>query len=665
MFRYSLVPLLILSRCAVAQPIPDSTATDSLRSYELAEIVTLGERPVQREVGTLRALPFAALQASDAPTAAEAIRLLPSTHVTTNSRGETLVYVRGTDARNTPIYLDGALVTPPWDQRLDLRMLPAGLLGGLRILTGTPTLLYGGGGYGGVVDLLSRTRRSEGRTTEVEVAGGYPGAVRGTGAFSLRHQGWHADLAATYDRQDGDALPAGADLGFSQPSADLRTNTDYRLGSLLARVGRDWGAPGRVAVSVLHLDAAKGVAPEGHVDPALEPVRFWRYPDWTYDLLIAAGETRWGRVQWRGAVWGGRLAQTIRQFASAAYAEVVAEERGEDLTAGARIVGATALGPGSLRLAMTGLYATHDVTESDGVSETHDAGEHRRFRHAQLSSGLTWSGPIATRWTLDAGLSSDLFEPLETGPLPSRPGEKALGGSLGLTRDASEALTLRAGVSTRTRFPTMRQLFDGALGRYVVNPALAPERAWQAETAARIDGALGWGEVIAYARAVEGTIQQEVLENGQRRRVNLGGSRAYGVEAVAEVRPMRSVWIDGFLTFLHVRAFTEADSGLYLDEIPAAVGRLAVRYAPARGFGAHLAARYTGTAYSPGADGPARLDRSVLADVRVHYRWSRAQSVVEVFGRVDNLFDAVALPQLGLPAPGRTIRAGVKVTLDR
>lgn len=644
---------------ATAQPTP----ADSMRTYELAEIVTVGEREAEAEVGTMRALPFAALQASDAPTVAEAIRLLPSTHVTTNSRGETLVYVRGTDARSTPLYLDGALITPPWDQRLDLRQVPVGLLGGLRVRTGTPTLLYGGGGYGGVVELLTRARRTDGTSAEVEVAGGVPEAWRGTGALSFRTGGWHADLAGTLDHQDGDALPGGAALPFGQAESALRTNTDYRLGSLLARVGRDWGASSRVGVTVMHLDGNKGIAPEGHLNPAEESVRFWRYPDWTYDLAILAGATAWGPTRWRGAVWGGRQQQTIHQYASAAYDTVEAEEAGDDRSVGARVVGEVPVGPGTLRLALNGLYAQHDVWE--GVPGNREAAEHRRFRHAQVSGGVTWTAALAERWMLDAGASADAFEPLETGPMPSRSGDQALGVSVSLSHALTEAATLRAGASSRTRFPTMRELFDGALGRFVVNPDLRPERAYQAEAAVRLEGRHGWGELLGYARAVDGTIQQETLEDGRRRRINLGGSRAYGLEAVAEARPARAVWIDAFVTLLHARGFTEEVSGLYLDEVPDAVGRLGVRYSPARGFGALVAARYTGTAYSPGDDGPVRLAPSVLADARVHYRWAGAQSVVEVFGRVDNAFDAVALPQLGLPAPGRTIRAGVKVGVDR
>jgi hypothetical protein len=53
--------------------------------------------------------------------------------------------------------------------------------------------------------------------------------------------------------------------------------------------------------------------------------------------------------------------------------------------------------------------------------------------------------------------------------------------------------SLRAGVGQKTRFPTMRELFDEALDRFMVNPELEPESALMVEVG------LGLGIFVADA----------------------------------------------------------------------------------------------------------------------------------------------------------------------
>jgi hypothetical protein len=52
---------------------------------------------------------------------------LPSVGIHTNSRGETVLRLRGSDERQTSIFLDGTPLTVPWDGRVDLSSLQVGL----------------------------------------------------------------------------------------------------------------------------------------------------------------------------------------------------------------------------------------------------------------------------------------------------------------------------------------------------------------------------------------------------------------------------------------------------------------------------------------------------------------------------------------------------------
>ena len=98
-----------------------------------------------------------------------------------------------------------------------------------------------------------------------------------------------------------------------------------------------------------------------------------------------------------------------------------------------------------------------------------------------------------------------------------------------------------------------------------------------------------------------------------------------------------------------------------LSEKPEAIGRLAATYNPGRGVNATVETVYTGVAYSPDGDGYARLAPALVLNTRLGSRAERWGVATEFVLRVDNITDAVVLPQLGLPGPGREFSIGLKL----
>jgi outer membrane receptor protein involved in Fe transport len=60
-----------------------------------------------------------------------------------NSRGESVVRVRGAEERQTAVFIDGAPAAVPWDGRLDLGVLPVGLIGRVEVVKGAAPIEYG------------------------------------------------------------------------------------------------------------------------------------------------------------------------------------------------------------------------------------------------------------------------------------------------------------------------------------------------------------------------------------------------------------------------------------------------------------------------------------------------------------------------------------------
>jgi iron complex outermembrane receptor protein len=251
----------------------------------------------------------------------------------------------------------------------------------------------------------------------------------------------------------------------------------------------------------------------------------------------------------------------------------------------------------------------------------------------------------------------ELFAPHETGEQPTPDALVAPGLASGLIWAATPATIVRASLGRRTRFPTMREWFDGALGRFIANPNLRGESAWLGEAGVEQRGNEYAVEATAFARLVDGTIDQETLADGRRQRINLGGSRAFGIELRGEAQ-LGFARVDGHLMLMHARGRTVAERSRLLAETPGLIGYLAVSRSPGHGISGAAEAHVTGAAYSRGPDGLIRLPPWVTLNARVGWRW---RSGVEVFARMQNVLDAVVLPQAGLPAAGREVRAGVRV----
>ncbi len=650
--RGALGPLAVmLVSCALApeaQVIPDSLWQQELEG--------IGVRP--RATNTVPAVGGASVRqipvggaATGPQSVADVARQVPSAHVQTNSRGEALVYLRGSGERQLVVTLDGAPLTVPWDRRADLGLIPTGALDRIVVATGTPSVAWGPNALGGAVDLVSRRASGEGALTEIGASGGLPGRGRASAVRVARGRAWSSTLALEAGARAGDAVASGAELPFSQAPDALRTNTDRALASGLARVEWSPEADRSLALTLFHAQAARGVAPEGHLDPAEENVRFWRLPRWRQSLAVlnARADARLWRV--RGTAWAGAFAQTIRQFESAAYAAPEAEQRDRDASGGLRATVEFPRAWGVIRATTFGELSQHIQTETDTPE--------KRFSHATGSIGLETETRGRLRFA--AGAALDGMAPLATGLRPEAGPFGDLALHAGAVWDATPEARLRLGGGRKTRFPSMRELFGGALGRFALNPDLQPESAWLGEVGADLRAGPLAGSLVAFARDVRGTIEQVQLDDGRRQRQNLGGSTALGFEATADWRASRAVRVDAALTLVRQRS----DAGARLTERPGAVGRLGIEVASGatrRGlWRARAWADGVGGVVSPVPGGVAELPGAVLLSAEVRRQWNAGAALLELSARVDNLADALLVPQAGLPAPGRSASVGLRL----
>lgn len=666
---------LVAAHSAAAQGGPpdddDAYADSLLRHYDLEEVVIYGENRVEERIATVQRLPLATIEQAAAPSAAQLARYVPSAHVTTNSRGETLLYMRSAGERQTALFFDGALLNIPWDNRLDLGLIPAGVIGGMTVAKGAAAIEYGANVLGGAVNLTSPTLSRDGRFTEVSALYGRAGTMQGHGVHRGRSGAFSYAAAAGYTEQDGIPLPDGAELPFNQTGDGLRTNTDRRIANAFGQGVYRFEGGSRVGVTLLHIDAEQGVAPEGHVP--LEDARLWRYPDWRYTLGIVSGDGPLAEhTRWKATAWVGDFGQTIDAYDSIDFDRATERQVDDDLTLGTRLGLAHELGAGTLRLTANGLVSTHHQRDlelgEDGAPLDGEAFPRMTYRQHLLSAGAAYERPLTDRLQVTVSGSYDVMRMPRTGDKPDLDPFTDYSLMLGARYDAGDGVFVRGAAGRKTRFPTMRELFGESLNRFLINTDLKPESALLAEVGVGLERDAFRVEAIPFVNYTSDSIdRQNVTVDGRRlrQRINLDGSRVYGVELVADVSLPAHLRLAGYLTLMDVaRRTDDPDESTRLAEKPEALGVGRLLYAGPQGLSALVETVYTGRAYSLGPDNDfVRLDPSTVFNVRLGYRVDALAEVTpEVFFRADNLTDELVLTQLGLPGAGRMLRAGVEMS---
>jgi iron complex outermembrane recepter protein len=237
------------------------------------------------------------------------------------------------------------------------------------------------------------------------------------------------------------------------------------------------------------------------------------------------------------------------------------------------------------------------------------------------------------------------------------------GGRLSATAaHADGLLLLHAGVSRRTRFPSLRELYSGALGRFEPNPALQPELLTAAEAGFTRDGDYGRLQGVVFYRDLDRAIERITLPGGRYQRVNHGALRSGGLELLGATF-LGPVSLAGDVTLQRVRlqrpGAAEAEHAEYQpDVLLGATARVPLLLQLHAGGGA----RYVGRQYCANPDEPGhltlepstRFDIDASREVRV--RTGGAFSRLEMRVSVDNVTDGAIYDQCGLPQPGRTFR---------
>ena len=591
----------------------------------------------------------------DAKSVADALGLLPALQVTTGRRGEYTFYLRGFDQRQVKVLIDGAPAYVPYDGQLDLNMVPSEIVDHVTVVNGPGSVLYGPDGLGGVINIVTR-KPGNGPAAEVMLEKGRAGGLRLHGFHTYRTGPVAWLVHGGLERSQGFFLSSSFKPTRSEDGG-LRNNSDKGAYDLGTGVRVHLAKGHELLARANYIKANRGVPPST-TDTRL---RFWRFTDWEYSNFSLGHHGRYSNaLDMDELLYGALFDNLLDSFDNADYTTQTTKKAFHswyhDRSVGGRIRlryswVKTPWGPTLFRLWLSSQYDYHGETWKTNGTRTY----HRML----ITVGPEVQARFSRRWLMLAGVQADVEVPGQGQDV-----RLGLGPMLSVRFRPVERMALQVTVARRTRFPTLRERFSGALGVRIPDPGLHPEHAWHfgLDYSWRPLRMLNL-QVSAFDAEVGDLIEDVPLGNGKDQLQNIGKARMLGVSTYFEIRPWHWLYFNAGYTFLLARR-TDRMQNARLQYRPAhkAVFNLVAR--PGTWISASTCLVIVGPRpyQDPETLKWGRLGTYYVWNARVEFR---PVSTVSLWIAAQNMLDMNYQTQYGFPASGWQVWVGLRAAYPR
>ncbi|HEX5789155.1 MAG TPA: TonB-dependent receptor [Woeseiaceae bacterium] len=542
--------------------------------------------------------------------AVDALARVPGVTVNQNGAfgGVASVRVRGAASEQTLVLVDGVVTNDPSSPGggFNFATLDAANIERIEVLKGPQSTLWGSDAIGGVVNIVTK-RPVPGFGGNVFLEAGSFGMLRGGGELSVGTEGYDLRLSAVDHSTDGISR---ADAANGNDEADAYDATTLNLNGGMA-VGDD----ARLGVNFLWVDAEAEYdsfvfGAEGNVGDGDEFVESGELTaDLTFDFSLLDG-------RFENRLLAGYAEIERDNYTNGAFSFGSEGERNQYRYQGTvRIDEANELAFGAERET---IVTPDGETSLDGLFALYEWQAHDEL-------------------TLTAGLRRDEHEEFA--------GETT--GRFALAYNPHELLTLRASWGEGFKAPTLFQATFFCCGATGPNPDLEPETADGWDVGAEFRTGDGRGQ-LGITWFDQDTSNLIAFGNGSYE--NVARASSSGLELTASYA--LTEWVGVEIDYAYIDA--EDGSGERLVRVPEHSGDLMLVLDPGGPFSGSVLLRYNGEERDPGGE----VDAWTRVDLAGRYRLNAA---IELFARVENLFDEEYQQVLGYGTPGLSGHLGARL----
>ncbi len=461
--------LLFISSFLFLRSIPHAwSASDSEtpEAYTLGEVVIKGQKAAVEAAGTVREITAQDIQDKDARNLKEALELLPGVDMKTGGDGVSRINIRGFRPRQVTLLLDGVPLNSTYDGQFDPSIIPTENIARIKVSYGTSSVLYGQGGLGGVINIITRKGEK-----------GIHGMASGeTGDGSSRLGRFHVGGAnENLDFFVSGSMAARNDYPLSdnfQPTSlqndGQRNNSDNRRNNLFGNIGysptKDW----HMGLIASYVSGNYGIPSSTRESTKKNPDSFANNPKYERVNHFEGFNTQFstdydlpGPVDVRGWVYVNRFDEERTRYDNDHYNSMLTKntyfEDGKSTILGGTVQPSINLK--SAGLITLGLDAQRQEYEAKGKIRDVKVGKSHEFRPVDE----TWNASVySASIEYEVSLLRDLGVVLGYGHYWQQKNEGQndhQGGYLaGIYYDMFKDTRLKSSFAKKIRFPSLRQL---------------------------------------------------------------------------------------------------------------------------------------------------------------------------------------------------------------
>ncbi len=623
---------------------------DTLKNYNLGEVIVTSSNSSLVNSSSVVDVKLNEINKTDGYNVTDPLKYLPGLYITTTSKNESKIYMRGYDQRQVTVFLDGVPIYEPYSGTVDLSNLPKSSIEKITVSKGMPSLAYGSNSMGGTINFITKDRIDKNVSLELESGAAHRTSFGISGGFGKMFY----SINAGFSKSDGFDIPE-TQSNYQNEDGGKRNNSDYEnIGGML-KVGVNNFYNTNLAYSLMIVDNEKGVP----TDVYTSRPRFWRYSEWsktTNNLMFSSGIG--SLFRFKGNIFYDTYKNVLDSYDDDSFTsqdmKYAFHSTYDDHSFGINLVNdINALDFGLTRISLSWKNDVHkeEGNFNEGFSN---------YEASLFSSGIEQDINFSEKVSAVAAIGYDLLTPIYSNGSDLRDPSSSINGFVGLSYKVNENVGLHINASKKNRFPTLKEFYSQTVGRDVANPDLNVEESINSELG--INYKLSSGILLnanIFYSSIDELINLVILDDGLRQYQNIGKAEMKGAEIGLNLN------VDDFsmnlaYTYLSAKNVSDDAQSEILEYRPEHVLYLVPSYQFS--FGTELRAElfFVGGKYGVDAD----LREFVEMDNYLLTNFRASHTIFEnytLYVRVNNLADIYYETEYGFPQPGREFFVGLKL----
>lgn len=218
--------------CSSGADAENNPAGPHYEAYQLGEIIVTGSKPVAEKVETITRVTAQEIQDRGVRNLNEALALVPGLHVRIGGAGTPRIDMRGFRTRHVTLLLNGIPFNDTYDAQFDPTTIPVEHIAEIKVISGGGSLLYGPGGNGGIINIITKKGKGGLHGSLLGELGGEE-AKHARGALSYADDKFDVLLSGSSRSWDGYRLSDDF-TDTSEEDGGRRENSDFQRRNLFA-----------------------------------------------------------------------------------------------------------------------------------------------------------------------------------------------------------------------------------------------------------------------------------------------------------------------------------------------------------------------------------------------------------------------------------------------